>query len=172
MLPPSSDLPGTLSPSVGLCRKRHFATEADKPSARRVKPLTGTHTAAAEGCVGSTRRLPIWSCTRWGLPCRFCHQNRGALLPHHCTLTCRQRRHRRYVFCGTFPRRRLKLDDGWALPTTVPCGVRTFLPAFAERPPGHSCKDYVTNRGRQMPAGCMLGCTGLPARKQHVLRSQ
>ncbi len=30
---------------------------------------------------------PIWSCSRWGLPCRRCYQRRGALLPHHFTLT-------------------------------------------------------------------------------------
>src|SRR4051794_5622012 len=28
----------------------------------------------------------IWSCCRWGLPCRPCHHERGALLPHHFTL--------------------------------------------------------------------------------------
>ncbi len=31
--------------------------------------------------------LPTWACWRWGLPCRDCHQSRGALLPHHFTLT-------------------------------------------------------------------------------------
>ncbi len=30
---------------------------------------------------------PIRSCSRWGLPCRPCHQGRGALLPHRFTLT-------------------------------------------------------------------------------------
>ena len=30
---------------------------------------------------------PIWSCSTWGLPCRPCYQERGALLPHHFTLT-------------------------------------------------------------------------------------
>jgi len=29
---------------------------------------------------------PIWSCSRWGLPCRSCCQARGALLPHRFTL--------------------------------------------------------------------------------------
>jgi len=32
---------------------------------------------------------PIWSCSGWGLPCHACCQTRGALLPHHFTLTCR-----------------------------------------------------------------------------------
>ena len=31
----------------------------------------------------------IWSCCRWGLPCRPSHPERGALLPHHFTLTWR-----------------------------------------------------------------------------------
>jgi len=31
---------------------------------------------------------PIWPCSEWGLPCRPCHQERGALLPHPFTLTC------------------------------------------------------------------------------------
>src|SRR5271170_5535506 len=30
--------------------------------------------------------FPIWSCSRWGLPCRWCCHPRGALLPHHFTL--------------------------------------------------------------------------------------
>jgi hypothetical protein len=47
---------------------------------------------------------PIRSCSRWGLPCRPCHQARGALLPPRFTLACRARRLcRRFVFCGTFP---------------------------------------------------------------------
>ncbi len=32
------------------------------------------------------RAVPIWSCSRWGLPCRSCCQQRGALLPHHFNL--------------------------------------------------------------------------------------
>ena len=32
---------------------------------------------------------PIWSCSRWGLPCRSRCRSRGALLPHPFTLTFR-----------------------------------------------------------------------------------
>ncbi len=42
----------------------------------------GPHVAA----IG-TARSPIWSCSRWGLPCHECYHPRGALLPHHFTLT-------------------------------------------------------------------------------------
>ncbi len=32
-------------------------------------------------------RLPIWPCTRWGIPCHLCYQRCGGLLPHLFTLT-------------------------------------------------------------------------------------
>jgi len=32
------------------------------------------------------RAAPTWSCSRWGLPCRFRYRKRGALLPHLFTL--------------------------------------------------------------------------------------
>jgi len=46
-------------------------------------------------------RPPIWPCSGWGLPCHLRYRRRGALLPHHFTLTgpCGLRR---YIFCGTF----------------------------------------------------------------------
>ena len=47
---------------------------------------------------GQRHGFPIWSCSGWGLPCRYCYQQRGALLPHHFTLTGRSRR---YTFCCT-----------------------------------------------------------------------
>jgi hypothetical protein len=31
--------------------------------------------------------IPIWSCSRWGLPCQDRYRPRGALLPHPFTLT-------------------------------------------------------------------------------------
>ena len=51
----------------------------------------------------------VWSCCRWGLPCRSCHHERGALLPHHFTLTFKcagraRRLKRRSAFCCTFRR--------------------------------------------------------------------
>src|SRR6187549_3152843 len=44
-------------------------------------------TVYPEGTLrGSTRSFPIWPFSEWGLPCRPCHQDRGALLPHRFTL--------------------------------------------------------------------------------------
>jgi len=37
---------------------------------------------------------PIWSCSRWGLPCRFRCRSRGGLLPHRFTLAARCARRR------------------------------------------------------------------------------
>jgi hypothetical protein len=68
--------------------------------------------------------FPIWSCSKWGLPCHRCCHRRGALLPHHFTLTQPLTRNGRAVyFLWHFP---------WAyalqaLPGTLPFGVRTFL---------------------------------------------
>jgi len=45
----------------------------------------------------AVRAVPIRSCSRWGLPCRPCYQERGALLPHPFTLTRLRRRLRRAV---------------------------------------------------------------------------
>jgi len=91
--------------------------------------------------------LLTWACWRWGLPCHDRHRPRGALLPHLFTLTLDISPRA----AGLTPARRLKRSlatiefrdpsravcflwhypsahAGLALPTTVPCPVRTFLP--------------------------------------------
>jgi hypothetical protein len=65
---------------------------ADKPGS-----VVGNHSSGADvtGSLerptrkrrGQRHRFPIWSCSGWGLPCHGCCQPRGALLPHHFTLT-------------------------------------------------------------------------------------
>ena len=54
----------------------------------------------------------------------------GGLLHRRFTLTHRKRR--AVCFLWHFPAG----HPGWVLPTTVPCGVRTFLDALAPRSPG------------------------------------
>jgi hypothetical protein len=53
----------------------------------------------------NARAIPIRSCSRWGLPCRFGCPSRGALLPHRFTLACPvvANSHRRSLLCGTVP---------------------------------------------------------------------
>jgi len=45
--------------------------------------------------------IPIWFCSRWGLPCQHRYRHCGALLPHPFTLTTYTWR---FAFCGTFPK--------------------------------------------------------------------
>ena len=66
--------------------------------------------------------IPIRSCSRWGLPCRFRCRTRGALLPHLFTLTASRRR-KRFVLCGTFP----GVAPAGSYPAPYVDGARTFL---------------------------------------------
>ena len=70
-------------------------------------------------CRNTKNVSSIWSCSKWGLPCHFYHQKRGALLPHHFTLTKKWR----YIFCGTFPR----VTPAGCYPALYFCRARTFL---------------------------------------------
>ncbi len=65
--------------------------------------------------------VPIWHCSRWGLPCRSCCQSRGGLLPHRFTLT--PDLPGRFVLCGAFP----GVTPAGRYPAPLFCGVRTFL---------------------------------------------
>jgi len=72
-------------------------------------PVTGrlvqpTRTTARKpACdVQAPRAVPIWPCSRWGLPCRRRYRRRGALLPHPFTLT-RGPRARAVCFLWHFP---------------------------------------------------------------------
>lgn len=81
---------------------------------------------------GSGRRLPIWSCSVWGLACHPRYRRRGVLLPHLFTLAPGRIRPKPVApgavcFLCHFPSGR----PARVLPGTLPCGVRTFLPAAA-----------------------------------------
>jgi len=66
--------------------------------------------------------VPIWSCSRWGLPCRLRCRSRGALLPHHFTLASPEGGSR-YDFCGAVP----GVTPGGCYPSPCSRGARTFL---------------------------------------------
>ena len=116
-----------------------FCQLACKPGSvwLRPKPERGSHssgTGLAPGLLQPTRMtgpetgwtacaarvIPIRFCSRWGLPCRPCHQDRGGLLPHPFTLTFRGRR---FAFCGTFP----GVAPAGRYPAPCFRGARTFL---------------------------------------------
>ena len=80
-------------------------------------PLGQDVPAGGFGCPTCPHAAPIWHCSRWGLPCRFCCQPRSGLLPHRFTLTraCRERRAGAVSFLWRFP----SGCPGRALPGTV-----------------------------------------------------
>ena len=109
---------------------------ADKPGSVMDSHSSGIHVAVhlerpTRKQCGPHLCFPIWSCSRWGLPCQRCCQRRGALLPHHFTLTgAAYATLRRYIFCGTF--RRLTPPRRYLAPRPVEPGLssgRTNLPA-------------------------------------------
>ena len=79
------------------------------PVTRRLQQPTRTtrpgHRSRASRLREEARAVPIRSCSRWGLPCRFRRRKRGALLPHRFTLTRLTLAGigGRSAFCGTFP---------------------------------------------------------------------
>jgi hypothetical protein len=99
-------------------------TSSDLPGDR------ADHTSQRTACP------PIWSCSGWGLPCHRCCQRRGALLPHHFTLTGPEGL-RRYVFCGTF--RRLAPPRRYL----APCPAEPGLSSLSKRDSDHSADSRV-----------------------------
>ena len=79
---------------------------------------------------------------------RACCQPRGALLPHHFTLACRPRPTSAVCFLLHFPWARAPQ----ALPGTMPCGARTFLPATHRRgAPHRHCPPLESDRATARP---------------------
>ena len=97
-------------------------------SGEQPSPATRTEVSAAD-------RLPMWPCSRWGLPCRPRYRGRGGLLPRRFTLTARRERGAAVCSLWHSPRRfRHRSLSGIVL-----CGARTFLPpreAAGDRPSG------------------------------------
>ena len=100
------------------------------PVARRLKRPTRT---AESGPIPKQvrthqpRAVPIRSCSRWGLPCRWRHRQCGALLPHLFTLTAANATRRGGMFSvalslGSHPpdviRHRLSAEPGLSSPAT------------------------------------------------------
>ena len=91
----------------------HLGDASPHPSSNLPESVCGPQTA-------TSARFPIWSCSGWGLPCHNCYQLRGALLPHHFTLTGPEGLGR-YLFCGTF--RRISPPRRYLAPCPVEPGL-------------------------------------------------
>ena len=126
------------------------------------KPSSDSAEAAATISLGAPSRAPsndhldgLARATRpagrsssgWGLPARTVSRFRVSSYLTISTLPSPRRiaAGRRCDFCGTFPvlSDRMGLSKRWGLPTTLPCGARTFLPhpwvpAIARRPDAYS----------------------------------
>jgi hypothetical protein len=123
--------------------------------------------------------IPIRSCSRWGLPCRFRCRSRGGLLPHpftltppsHCRETCCQAAAIRRrggllsvaLSLGSPPpdviRHRLSVEPG----LSSPCCLST-LQGAAARPTGalsldHWATDGQNNSGSPRPDDTSTGST-------------
>ena len=98
-----------LSAPEGAGRPFLWDASHDAPHATNPSGGTGTSQRLSRVFTDDTAAAPIRSCSRWGLPCRPCHQVRGALLPHRFALArgsdplTRTLLHGRFVFCGTVP---------------------------------------------------------------------
>jgi hypothetical protein len=149
-----ADKPGSVEGSHSS--RAHVAMRLERPT---------RGPARATRCGPKTACPPIWSCSEWGLPCRRCCHRRGALLPHHFTLTAPSDDEGwRCLFCGTFrglapPRRYLApcpVEPGLSspeglrprrrLPGRLPGGSLAFPPA------GSKCAGNATVIGGAVTA--------------------
>ena len=106
----------------GRCRP-WMTIPLGRPSPDASRDLPENRRGKAPGPVARPHS-PIWSCSRWGLPCRRRYRNRGALLPHRFTLTAqRPKAPRRSVLCGTVP----GIAPAGRYPAPSFRGARTFL---------------------------------------------
>ena len=108
--------------------------------------------AGSSGLPGSDRTgrpLPVWPCSGWGLPSRPGHPGRWCALtaPFHPYLCGDSEASPPSAVCSLwhFPAG----HPDWALPSTLPCGVRTFLGPVAEAPVrGHPADSPPDNQSR------------------------
>ena len=135
-------------------RGRAAAIHLERLSPNASSDLPGTQ---ARRAIASPS---IWSCSAWGLPCRPGYPRRGALLPHHFTLTPQSGA---VSFLWHFPSTPPFESASRPLAGTLPCGDRTFLraqersdcPDDRPRTDYRGCPPHM-ERGRQRlarPAG-------------------
>ena len=124
--------PGSVRPTSLPARGRRTARRGGHSSGTPVASrLMQPTRATGLGKAGFPRVAPIWSCSRWGLPCRPHCWVRGALLPHPFTLACPKTGGLLSVALslGSPPpavsRHRLPMEPGLSSPCGYPHGAAT-----------------------------------------------
>ena len=77
--------------SGGFPPRRPFVWDAHCWTPRATNPGGGSGNGPGATRCRARPAAPIWSCSRWGLPCRRRYRRRGALLPHPFTLASASR---------------------------------------------------------------------------------
>jgi hypothetical protein len=72
---------------LGAALPRTLISDLPGGSGNGLSRLAASGRCAAGAWLLAPASLPIWSCSVWGLPCRWHYCQRGALLPHLFTLT-------------------------------------------------------------------------------------
>ncbi|VAW74190.1 hypothetical protein MNBD_GAMMA13-752 [hydrothermal vent metagenome] len=115
---------------------------------------------------GPRQCSPIWSCSGWGLPCHRCCQRRGALLPHHFTLTGAYAL-RRYIFCGTF--RRLSPPRRYLAPCPMEPGLSSMTEITAAARPASSDIIRVLQRDDNRNESCTGISSQVAAKSERLM---
>ena len=147
-------------------RRWPFISDACRQASLATNP--GGSSGNETGGFLGRRAAPIRSCSRWGLPCRSCYQDRGALLPHPFTLTLRSSCvGGRFAFCGTVP----GVAPAGGYPAPCFQGARTFLSARQLR---RHCRAAIrpadrANKGAAAPSVKMLFLFGYKGQAQSAV---
>jgi hypothetical protein len=70
---------------------------------RLARPTRAAARRPARHGFDAAPAAPTWSCSRWGFPCHHHYWRRGALLPHHFTLTAPPKRRSAVCFLWHCP---------------------------------------------------------------------
>ena len=127
-----------------LAREMAIPLGRSLPNASRDLPGQRPETAIA---------VPIWSCSRWGLPCHLRYRRRGALLPHHFNLARIEIR-RRSIFCCAFP----GVASAGRYPAPCFRGARTFLSVSPEGLRGAATRPSDVTGMWLRSAECQISC--------------
>ncbi len=84
--------PGSVRPPVLAHGRGDGHSSGTHIAARLARPTRVSVRRPTKAAPKARPRTPIWSCSRWGLPCRSRRRARGGLLPHPFTLAARLRR--------------------------------------------------------------------------------